>query len=78
MTCPNDLYVMWIGATSQAILQAAITRSAQFGTEPCLTSGVIGHAISSNPNTHLFWDGLHPTTAGHQFVAAAALRLLSQ
>ena len=31
-----------------------------------------------NPDTFLFWDDLHPTTRGHNILAAAALNLLSQ
>ena len=41
---------------------------------PCLTFGVTGHAICSTPNRHLFWDGVHPTTAGHGIVAGFALQ----
>lgn len=32
--------------------------------------------ISGNPDTYLIWDGLHPTTTGHHFVAAVAENLL--
>jgi phospholipase/lecithinase/hemolysin len=30
-----------------------------------------------NPDQYLFWDGLHPTTTGHNILAAAALTLLN-
>jgi phospholipase/lecithinase/hemolysin len=43
----------------------------------CLTFGVTGNAICSTPNKYLFWDGIHPTTAGHSLVAAAALDALT-
>ncbi len=33
--------------------------------------------ITGNPDTYLIWDGLHPTTTGHHFVAAAAENLLT-
>lgn len=44
---------------------------------PCLTFGVIGNAICATPNTYLFWDGIHPTTTGHSFVAAGVLQALA-
>lgn len=31
-----------------------------------------------NPDSYLFWDGLHPTTRGHNILAATALGLIAQ
>ena len=45
-------------------------------TEPCLTFGVTANAICSEPDTKFFWDGIHPTRAGHAVVAEQALQLL--
>jgi outer membrane lipase/esterase len=45
--------------------------------DSCLTFGVIGNAICATPNKYLFWDGIHPTTTGHSFVAAGVLRALA-
>ena len=38
-------------------------------TDMCITPGVKGNAKCSNPNDYLFWDGIHPTTAGHALLA---------
>ncbi len=33
--------------------------------------------IAGSPNRYLFWDGIHPTTVGHAYIAAAAYTLIS-
>jgi len=45
-------------------------------TAPCLTFGVVVHPLCTHPNRYLFWDGAHPTRAGHRLIAEAALWLL--
>jgi phospholipase/lecithinase/hemolysin len=44
--------------------------------DACLTFGVRGGALCSHPDSYLFWDGIHPTEAGHDIVATAARRVL--
>jgi phospholipase/lecithinase/hemolysin len=39
-------------------------------TEPALSPDFL--SVAPNPNEHLFWDGVHPTTAGHRLLANAA------
>jgi phospholipase/lecithinase/hemolysin len=43
---------------------------------PCLAIGVLVGAVCGNPDEHLFWDGLHPTTAAHGILAAAAVEVV--
>ena len=45
-------------------------------TDPCLEFGVTKDAVCQHPKRFLFWDGAHPTKAGHRVIAEAALRLL--
>jgi phospholipase/lecithinase/hemolysin len=33
--------------------------------------------VSGSPDSYLSWDGLHPTTTGHHFIAASAANLLT-
>jgi phospholipase/lecithinase/hemolysin len=42
----------------------------------CTVPLVVGNAICSTPNRYLFWDAIHPTAAGHNALADAALKLL--
>ncbi|MBD2090781.1 SGNH/GDSL hydrolase family protein [Microcoleus sp. FACHB-1515] len=42
-------------------------------TEACLDSQ--RGTICPNPNQYLFWDGIHPTSAAHERISAAALPL---
>jgi phospholipase/lecithinase/hemolysin len=62
------------------VLNQAIASPATFGftdvVDRCTVPLVVGKAICATPNAYLFWDGTHPTTAGHAAVAAAVLSLL--
>ncbi len=55
--------------------QAYRLRDAQ---DPCLTFFVTVDAICERPNRHLFWDGIHPTEAGHEIVEDAAQQVLQE
>ncbi len=70
-----------------ALLEDAIAHPAAYGftnvTDPCVTGG---YATPSQPcapdlagqNTYLFWDDVHPTTAAHAIIAAAALAAIPE
>ena len=51
-----------------------IAKPASFGYVN-VTDSSQGMAV--NPNKYLFWDGIHPTTTGHSYLASAAYALLS-
>ena len=40
-------------------------------TDTCLRFDVTRQAICDHPNDYLFWDGVHPTRAGHRAIAKA-------
>ena len=42
-------------------------------TDPCLTT-----SICADPSSYFFWDGVHPTTAGHAVLADAVEDSLEQ
>jgi phospholipase/lecithinase/hemolysin len=44
--------------------------------DACLTFFVLVDAICERPNRFLFWDGIHPTVAGHEILEDAAQQLL--
>jgi len=70
----------FVALDADAVLTGIIADPAAAGLDdvssPCLAFGVTPHAICSNPSSYLFWDGTHPTSAGHRLVANAAATAL--
>lgn len=69
------------------LLDQAVAAPAAAGfsdvTHPCWTggytnpaSGTLCAALAAAQDTHLFWDTVHPTEAGHRLIAAQAWRQL--
>jgi len=54
----------------------AITEPAKFGFTNVTNACLNNVAVCDNPDKFLFWDGIHPTTAGHRILAEAALKAL--
>jgi len=62
------------------VLNSVAMRPARFGLtdthDPCLSFYVVQDAVCADPQDHLFWDAIHPTTAGHAIIATAAARAM--
>lgn len=50
----------------------------QNATDSCITPDVRKGAFCTKPDDYLFWDGIHPTRAGHALLANSAAEALSQ
>jgi phospholipase/lecithinase/hemolysin len=66
-----------------SLLDAAVADPAAFGftdvTDRCYLGPLTGGGtVCATPATYLFWDGEHPTAAGHAAVARAALAELPE
>ena len=65
-----------------ALFNHVVTTPEAFGlinvVDPCIDSDPVYEFVCFEPDTYLFWDGIHPTRAGHQVIADTALHILSQ
>ncbi len=63
------------------LLADVLADPAAFGltdvVDSCLAFGVVRGAVCERPDRYLFWDGIHPTRAGHHIIARAALHVLA-
>jgi outer membrane lipase/esterase len=61
-----------------AFLHTVVSSPARYGLrdvqDSCLTFGVVTNAVCADPDRYLFWDGIHPTRAGHLLVSFALLK----
>ncbi|HXW04963.1 MAG TPA: SGNH/GDSL hydrolase family protein [Vicinamibacterales bacterium] len=64
---------------SFALINAIVADPAQFGLTNVLTACVTPEVppfFCQNPDEYLYWDGIHPTKAGHAIVASTVAQLL--
>jgi len=73
--------IHFIRLNVKALLDDIVAAPQDFGLtdaeDSCLTFFVTGDVICATANRHLFWDGIHPTTAGHAILAGAARQVLA-
>jgi outer membrane lipase/esterase len=63
-----------------AVLHEVVASPAAFGLteveEPCIAIGTRIKPFCAEPDRYLFWDGIHPTRAGHRILADRAAAAL--
>ncbi len=63
------------------ILNEIVTAPGAFGLteveQPCIAVDTKAQPFCANPGTFLFWDGIHPTVAGHRILAERARAALN-
>lgn len=70
----HDTQIIQLDVNS--LYREAITEPAKFGFTNVTNACLNNVAVCDNPDKFLFWDGIHPTTAGHRILAEAALKAL--
>ena len=61
----------------ESLLQTVVSQPSPYGFSDVTHVCVVDNTACSNPEQYLFWDSLHPTTAGHQYIAEYVYRLLT-
>ncbi|HEX4798682.1 MAG TPA: SGNH/GDSL hydrolase family protein, partial [Burkholderiales bacterium] len=63
------------------ILSQVVATPSAFGltdvTQPCIAVDTKAQPFCANPGRFLFWDGIHPTVAGHRILAESARAALN-
>jgi phospholipase/lecithinase/hemolysin len=61
-----------------AFLHTVVSAPGRYGLrdveDSCLSFGVVTNAVCADPDRYLFWDGIHPTRAGHLLISFALIR----
>lgn len=61
-----------------AFLHTVVSSPARYGLldvqDSCLAFGVTTNAVCAAPDRYLFWDGIHPTRAGHLLISFAVIK----
>jgi phospholipase/lecithinase/hemolysin len=70
----EDPGIKIVGADVYALVEEMLADPSAFGFANIDTPA---QGLSVNPNTYLFWDGVHPTTEGHYWVANLAYQDLT-
>jgi len=64
-----------------AYLHTVVSSPARYGLrdvqDSCLAFGVTTGAVCRDPDRYLFWDGIHPTRAGHLIVSFGILKQMN-
>jgi phospholipase/lecithinase/hemolysin len=65
-----------------SLLSEVVAQPGSFGfadvEHSCITPGTLRGAYCVSPDSYLFWDGIHPTRAGHALLAQRAYVALQQ
>jgi len=61
-----------------AFLHSVVSSPARYGLrdvqDSCLSFGMVTNAVCADPDRYLFWDGIHPTRAGHLLISFGLLK----
>ena len=60
-----------------SLFNQVVANRSSFGFTDVTTQCITTTTICANPNTNLFWDDIHPTTAGHQLIGNLAFNIVS-